>query len=157
MDILLTILLSSVKFGMTFPLAVMEFRFSFFETILWINIGGLAGIYFFAYLSEGLNRWIETRIQRWKAGRSGPAKEKKNKRIFTKRNRRIVRIKQRYGLIGIAATTPLLLSIPVGVFLVVRYYPRNRTRYLWLVASNLVWSFLYTSFYMFWNDLLFKG
>lgn len=157
MDILLTILLSSVKFGMTFPLAVMEFRFSFFETILWINIGGLAGIYFFAYLSEGLNRWIEKKIQRWQAGRNRPAKEKKNKKVFTKRNRRIVRIKQRYGLVGIAATTPLLLSIPVGVFLVVRYYPRNRMRYLWLIASNLVWSFLYTSFYMFWNDLLFKG
>lgn len=156
MDILLTILLSSVKFGMTFPLAVMEFRFSFFETILWINMGGLAGIYFFAYLSKGLNRWIESKMKRWKARKSGSVQEK-SKRIFTKRNRRIVRIKQRYGLIGIAASTPLLLSIPVGVFLVVRYYPRNRMRYIWLVASNLAWSFVYTSFYMFWNDLLFKA
>lgn len=157
MDILVTILLSSVKFGMTFPLAVMEFRFSFFETILWINMGGLAGIYFFAYLSKGLNRWIESMVHRWQSRGAVLSKEKKNKKIFTKRNRRIVRIKQRYGLIGIAASTPFLLSIPVGVFLVVRYYPRNRERYLWLVASNLVWSFIYTSFYMFWKDLLFKG
>lgn len=157
MDILLTILLSAVKFGMTFPLAVMEFRFGFFETILWINIGGLAGIYFFAYLSKGLNRWIESMVQRWKSRDAAPAGEKNNRKIFTRRNRRIVRIKQRYGLIGIAATTPLLLSIPVGVFLVVRYYPRNQLRYVCLIGSNLVWSFIYTSFYMFWKDLLFRG
>lgn len=155
MDIVLTILLSSVKFGMTFPLAVMEFRFSFFETILWINIGGLVGIYFFAFLSKRVNRWIEKRVQRWKAGRRATSKAKEKKKIFTRRNRRIIRIKQRYGLIGIAATTPLLLSIPVGVFLVIRYYPHRKMRYLWLVASNLVWSFIYTSFYMFWKDLLF--
>ena len=155
MDIIITILLSTVKFGMTFPLAIMEFKFSFFETVLWINVGGLAGIYFFAYLSEGLNRWIEKKVRAWRKDKK--EKEEKKKKVFTKRNRRIVRIKQRYGLIGIAASTPLLLSIPVGVFLVVRYYPRNKSRYLYLVGSNLVWSFIYTSFYMFWDNLLFRS
>ena len=155
MDIIVTILLSTVKFGMTFPLAIMEFRFSFFETVLWINVGGLVGIYFFAYLSEGLNRWIEMKVRAWRKDKK--EKEVKKKKVFTRRNRRIVRIKQRYGLIGIAASTPLLLSIPVGVFLVVRYYPRNKIRFFYLVGSNLAWSFIYTSFYMFWDNLLFRG
>lgn len=138
---------------MTFPLAIMEFKFSFFETILWINIGGIVGIYFFAYLSEGLNRWLNKLINRRKA-KSANYKQKK---IFTKRNRRIVKIKQRYGLIGISLTTPIFFSIPIGVFLVVRYYPRVRTRFLYMISSNLLWSFIYTSFYMFWNDLLFTN
>ena len=154
MNVIITILLSTVKFGMTFPLAIMEFKFSFFETILWINIGGILGIYFFAYLSEGVNRWLQGLIDRY---RKDEPRKKKEKKVFTKRNRRIIRIKQRYGLPGIALSTPLLLSIPIGVFLAVRYYPRKKTKYAWLIASNVIWSFIYTSFYMFWNDLLFKS
>lgn len=154
MDILITILLSTIKFGMTFPLAIMEFKFNYFETMLWINIGGIIGIYFFAYLSEGINKWLsKVFISKKKAKR---IKEKNlNKKVFSKRNRRIVKIKQRYGLIGIAISTPILLSIPIGVFLVVRYYPKVKSRFLYLIAGNVVWSVFYTTFYMFWNDLLF--
>lgn len=155
MNIVITVLLASVKFAMTFPLAIMEFKFSFFETILWINVGGILGIYFFAYLSEGLNRWIQKLITQRKNKKGNTEKPKKNKKVFTKKNRRIIRIKQRYGLIGIALSTPLLLSIPVGVFLAVRYYPRSQTKYGYLIGSNIIWSFIYTCFYMFWNDLLF--
>lgn len=156
MNILITILLSTFKFAMTFPLAIMEFKFSFFETILWINVGGIIGIYFFAYLSEAVNQWLQGLIDQQRKKRGLKAKQIKKKKVFTKKNRRIVRIKQRYGLIGIALSTPLLLSIPVGVFLAVRYYPRKRTKYMYLIGSNIAWSFFYTSFYMFWNDILFK-
>jgi hypothetical protein len=156
MNIVITILLASVKYAMTFPLAILEFKFSYFETILWMNVGGLLGIYFFAFISEGLIRWIKDLISRRKRKLGIVEKSKKKMKIFTKRNRRIIRIKQKYGLIGIAFTTPLLLSIPVGVFLAVRYYPRSRTKYIYLIGSNIVWSFIYTSFYMFWNDLLLK-
>ncbi len=156
MNIIVTILLASVKFAMTFPLAILEFKFSFFETILWMNIGGILGVFFFAYLSESLIRWIKNLISQRKRKLGIVEKPKKKKKIFTKRNRRIIRIKQRYGLIGIALTTPLLLSIPIGVFLAVRYYPRSRTKYVFLIGSNIAWSFIYTSFYMFWKELLLK-
>ena len=78
------------------------------------------------------------------------------KKIFTRRNRRIVLIKQKYGLVGIALITPFLLSIPVGVFLVVRYYRTSNTKFLYLIGANLLWSVIYTGFYMFWEDLLSK-
>ena len=154
MDIIITILLSSFKFAMTFPLAILEFGFSFFETILWINTGGLLGILFFAYLSEKVlhlwNHWTGKRKRRT-PGTGTP------KKVFSRRNRRIIRIKRSYGLAGIAVTTPLLLSIPVGVFLTIRYYSHTRMKLLYLVLSNLGWSVIYTSFYMFWRDLLFPG
>ncbi len=155
-NVLITILLASFKFALTFPLAVLEFHFSFAETILWMNLGGLLGIYFFAFLSEGVNRLINNLIRHLRRkkilGRST-----RKKKIFTKRNRRIIRIKQKYGLLGIAATTPLLLSIPVGAFLVVRYYPSVKGRLLALIVSNFAWSLIYTPFYMFWKDMIFAG
>lgn len=166
-QILLTILMSAVKFAMTFPVAVMQFRFDFLETILWTNVGGLIGIYFFARVSEVLIRWWNRTFRPHRASGDGNGNSRseelisaqgnsRRKRIFTRRNRRIVRIKQRYGLIGIAATTPLLLSIPVGTFLVVRYYRTVRAKFIYLASANLVWSVIYTSFYIFWDGILFN-
>lgn len=143
-QIILTILSSSVKFAMTFPLAVMQFNFNFAETVLWTNVGGILGIYFFTYLSDKIIEW-------WKR-----TFRKKRKKIFTKKNRRIVKIKQSYGLIGIALITPLLLSIPVGTFLMVRYYPRNKFKIAALIASNIIWSVIYTLFYIFWDGVLIR-
>ena len=158
-QILITILSSSTKFAMTFPLAVWQFDFSFLETLLWTNAGGILGIYFFAYLSERiLAWWRRSWLRRRFRNRLNKQEEsEKKKAVFTKRNRRIVSIKQRYGLPGIAFITPLLLSIPLGVFLVVRYYRNHQLRFTYLMASNLLWSLIYTAFYMFCEDLLLKG
>ena len=155
-EIIIAILLASVKYALTFPLAVYEFRFSFFETVLWLNVGGILGVYFFGYLSDGAlrlwNKLFRNRLRNLKSS----YKKKKNKKVFTRRKRRIVHIKQRYGLTGIVITTPVLLSIPVGVFLVVRYYRLNRLKFLYLVASNIIWSIIYTVFYMFWGGVFSK-
>lgn len=153
LQIIITILSSSVKFAMTFPLAVIQFNFSFVETILWTNVGGIMGIYFFAYLSDKLMIWWRRTFRKRRKSREQGDKRKK---IFTKRNRRIVRIKQGYGLIGIALITPLLLSIPVGTFLMVRYYQRSRFKFISLIASNILWSVIYTLFYLFWDGLLLR-
>ena len=152
-QILLTILSSSVKFALTFPLVILQFNFSFLETILWTNVGGILGFYFFAFLSDKLIRWWNKVVGKKLKPEGSPAKKKKT---FTKKNRRIVRIKQKYGLIGIALTTPVLLSIPLGTFLVVRYYRSSRIKYMYMIVSIIIWSFIYTLFYTFWEDLIFK-
>ena len=139
---------------MTFALAVLKFHFSFMETLLWTNLGGIIGIYFFAYLSEKLIAWWNRTFR--KRRRARLEEKRKLKKVFTKRNRRIIRIKQQYGLVGISIATPFLLSIPVGVFLVVRYFRSVKTRFIYLILANLVWSVIYTAFYMFWDSLLFR-
>jgi hypothetical protein len=132
----------------------MQFDFSFAETILWTNVGGVIGIYFFAFLSEKLIGWWKGLFRR--SNRKKTEDGQRGKKIFTRKNRRIVRIKQKYGLFGIAISTPFLLSIPVGVFLVVRYYRTSKTKFLYLIGSNVIWSVIYTVFYIFWDGLLFK-
>ena len=152
--IILTILFSSFKFAATFPLVIIQYEFSFLETILWTNVGGILGVYFFAFLSGKLLSWWKRIFRR--SNKNILADEQQVKKIFTRRNRRIVRIKQKYGLVGIALITPFLLSIPVGVFLVVRYYRTSKTKFLYLIAANLFWSIIYTGFYMFWEELILK-
>ena len=152
--IILTILFSSFKFAATFPLVIIQYEFSFLETILWTNVGGILGVCFFAFLSEKLLAWWKRLFRR--SNRKILEDEQQVKKIFTRRNRRIVRIKQKYGLIGIALITPFLLSIPVGVFLMVRHYRSSKLKFLYLIAANLIWSVIYTGFYMFWEELLLK-
>ncbi len=142
MDILFVILSSTWKFAVTFPIAVYVFNMSFFQTIVYTNIGGLLGIIIFRFLSIGL---IKLYIAYW------PEKlkfERKAAKIFTKRNRRLVRIKAQYGLYGIVILTPVLLSIPIGTFLVAKYYRHNKSGYLYLLFSQFIWSVIYTFFYI---------
>jgi hypothetical protein len=65
--------------------------------------GAMLGVFVYVYGGE----WL---LEQWLARR-------KNRRIFTKASRRLVRIRTSGGLWGIAFLTPVLLSIPVGCIL----------------------------------------
>jgi len=142
MDKVITILSSTWKFAATFPVAVYVFNMSFFQTVLYTNMGGLLGIIVSGFLSKSLVVLYE---------RFWPEKlkfKKKPKRKFTKRNRRLVTFKRKYGLPGIVVLTHVLLSIPVGTFLIVKYYGQNKLNYLYLLFCQIGWSVLYTLFYL---------
>jgi hypothetical protein len=114
---------------------------TFLQTIFYTNIGGLLGIIASAILSKGL---IKIYISFW------PDKLKrkiKNGKKFSRRNRLLVNLKKKYGLLGIAFLTPVLLSIPLGTFLVAKYYGQSKKSYGYLLFSQLIWSFVYTVFY----------
>lgn len=155
MEEILVILFSSVKFGMTFPLAIIEYEFTIPQAIFWTNIGGIMGILMFAFLSEQLiafwERYLGEAFRRIFRIKRKPAK---NKKIFTRRSRRIVKIKSNYGLPGIAFATPILFSIPLGVFLAVRYYQRNKLKLVYIFGGNLVWSVIYSFFYSYGWELI---
>ncbi len=132
------------KVGM--PAAVIVFEFDFVKVILVSCSGGIIGTIVFTYLSAGLLKW-------WKTF--------KNKRFpstqtstFKKSNRRIVRLKNRFGLTGIAVLTPFLLSIPVGAFIAERFYKDKKKVITAISISVVAWSFLlYGVFYLFYNQL----
>ena len=131
----------SWKFAATFPVAVYVMKMSFTETLIYTNIGGILGtlisVYFSGFL---LKMWRD--YWPWKLNYPG-----KSKRIFTKRNRWFVKIKIKYGLFGIVVLSPVLLSIPLGSFLTVKYYGIKKTNVLWLIAGQVLWSFAFTFFY----------
>ena len=135
------ILLCTFKFAATFPVAIYAMKMSFTETLLYTNIGGVIGAVIFIFFSDLLitaynNYWPERLKFR-----------KKARIVFTKRNRRLVKIKKNYGLYGIVILSPLLLSIPVGAFLTAKYYGTNKSNILWLIAGQIFWSLVYTLFY----------
>lgn len=146
--------LSGIKFIFA-PALSMGLGFSYIQTIIVTSIGGLAGVYFFYYLSgyliSGYRRYIRPFFKRMNklsldfnpvVNGHIPLKTKK---AFTFKNKTIVRAKINFGIIGIAVITPVLLSIPLGAFLVNRYYAHCKKKFIYLGVSVLIWSFLVSS------------
>lgn len=131
------------KIGM--PAAVSLFKFDFAKSILISCAGGISGAVGSTYLSAGILRWWERFKERWFS-------HHEPKKKFTKTNRRIIMIKRRFGMLGIAILSPILLSIPVGAFLGERFYKKKGKVILYLSGSVIFWSFsLYFLFLFFYS------
>jgi hypothetical protein len=141
LETLLAALLASFKFAITVPFFIIKQEFSFWESLLFGVSSGTFGIIVFMYLSSGiLAAW------NWFKRKTGLFKRKKPRKIFSKKSRRWVKVKTRYGLFGIAAITPFILSIPIGCFIAMRYYKNKKKVFLYLFLSVVFWSLIFASF-----------
>lgn len=115
--------------------------FSFFQTILLTTAGGFTGITFFYYF--GL--WAVEKMEGIKNRSKFSRFQNVPKKIFTKGNRRIIKIKVSFGLIGLIIITPALLSIPIGCVVAAKFYRHNKLTYPLLLLSTFGWSLFLTT------------
>lgn len=125
--------LSGIKFFFA-PSTTYLAGYSFIETLAITISGGVLGILVFFYFGEFLKYLF-----------SGIRFRKKEKLVFTKSSRRIVSIKEKYGLIGLVILTPILLSIPLGSLLAAKYFDHDKRTIPFLIISVVLWSLLLTS------------
>lgn len=111
--------------------------FGFWETFLFSSIGGCIGVLIFYRLSD----WFISRALLRRRRLSVPD-EKGNTRIapkvFTRRNRWLIRLKHSSGLRGLAALTPLVLTIPVGSIIAARFFRHDRRTLPALFSSVVI-------------------
>ena len=101
-EFILVFLFAATKFAMSLGYMLLpSVNYSYFEIVFILITGGTTGVIFFYYTTG----WINIQINKI-------LPKKKAKKIFTKGNRRFVKIKNKYGLIGISMLTPILFSIP---------------------------------------------
>lgn len=142
------VLLSSVKFLFAPSIAVGA-GFGYFKTIIITFSGGCMGILFFYFLGG----WIMNKLKERKKLKGKV--EIRKKKIFTKTNKLIVRIKSKYGLIGLSLITPGIISIPVGSILAAKYFRKDPKTLSFLIISLLFWAFALTSIsYLFKQSFL---
>ena len=132
------ILLYATKFAATFPYAIYGLDFTFWDTIIYANLGGVLGLLGTMYLSKFIIYSWETYV------RPLYRKEPREKKVFSKRNRRIVALLTKYGFTGLVILTPVLFSIPIGGFLMTKYYGIRLKNIGWMAMGLLAWSFIYT-------------
>ena len=134
------LLLCSVKFGVMFVPTIRVNGYNFIESILFGLAAGFLGNLVFIYAGEYLNKGIDRGLDYLRGN-----KPRKIKKKFTKSTRRLVKVKSKYGLFGIALLSPLFISIPIGAFIAVRYYHNKRKIMLYMMASVATWTLLFSS------------
>lgn len=171
--IILVILLSSVKFvaGPSFAYYDQRYEFSFVETIFYCVLGGMLGVIVFTYFSRTIisiwhrfNHKVKLAFVKSEPFSSPVAdvdqvldihyeyieKKSEPKKIFTRRNRSIVKIWKKYGLYGIAFLTPIILSIPIGTIIANSLVDNRKKILLYMFVSLVFWSaFMLTMFEIF--------
>lgn len=157
-------LISSFKFFFAIPISY-KMKFDFLQTVVFTSTGGIAGVFIYFYLSSWIIRiyrkyfkdhyfkirdslflWLMVYLKRIRK-----KQKRKRKKIFTRRNKMIIRMKRKWGLWGIAFFTPILLSIPLGTFLATKYYAKHSVKNILISLSIAIisWSIILSGFISF--------
>ncbi len=139
LEILLLLLFSATKFLFAAGYLIGNQGYGYVYTVTVLIIGGTIGVFVFTFFSEWLNNLINKIFP-----------PKKDKKVFTKKNRIIVKIKSKYGLYGIAFFTPIFFSIPIGCFLAARFYNSHRKNITVLISAVIFWAFLLPIIKIYW-------
>lgn len=137
-------LISSTKFLFA-PSTTVGFGYSYWETILITITGGWFGVlvfYFFGRVVVDLFM------------RNYFKKKDAQKPKFTRTNKMIIKVKSKFGIVGLAFISPVTISIPVGSILAARYFGDNKLSIYYLMASIVFWSFTLTTISFYFKQML---
>jgi hypothetical protein len=134
-----------VKLGV--PSAIILFKFNFLKVFLVTVISGCFSNVVFTLFSSAILKWWES------------YKTRKNvvstRKTFSKANRRIINIKKRFGLVGLALITPIFPGLAIGAFIAQRFYKDKFKVIMYLNVSVVIWSLaLYFLFYFFKHNVI---
>jgi uncharacterized membrane protein len=100
--------------------------------IIGVSVAGMmTSVTFFTFLGTRVKKALQ-------------ARSTKQKKVFTKKNRRIVRIWNSYGEVGIAVLTPILLTPIGGTLILVSFGSDKRKILLYMLLSGLAWGALFS-------------
>lgn len=145
-------LLGTVKF-MVAPLSALPFKLTFLETYLSACAGAIVGTAFFYYASEFfLHRAHKKKVEKHLiAEKMGIELIEKKK--FTRRNRFIVKIKLKLGIIGISFWAPFFMSIPLGAIVVAKFYGKRKITFPLMCVGIFINGLATTSItYLFYKN-----
>ena len=124
------------------PLGGYAAGFSLITTILVTVAGMMTVVLVFTFFGN----WIREKII---------ARFSKKRKKFSPRNRRFVTIWKKYGLIGVAALTPIILTPIGGTLLAVSSGSPKEKIIFYMFISAAVWSVLFSvGLYFFGNEIL---
>jgi len=101
------------------------------EIIIVTVLGMMSSVTVFTFLGTKLKK-----IYQSKFGKSG--------KIFSKKNRKIVSIWSKYGELGIAFLTPILLTPIGGTLILVSFGTKKRKIFSYMLISGIVWAMFFS-------------
>lgn len=164
LKIIQVFLLATVKYVITFPFALL-IGLNFQQTLIAVTLGGIAGFFFFYHFSGfAIKRFHHVKTFVWRfmphslrlKYRQLMAWRKKNtgERVFSRKNRYIVKFRRNFGLPGIIILSPVILSIPIGAFLLHKYYSKHKMARPYMVLSIVSWTGVFVAFVLIFPHVL---
>ncbi len=145
-EVLLILGAGMVKFAIS-GLVSYGFGATYLQTLLYTSLGGCLGVLFFYRMSTWLMKRARLRRLHREIAMMHGVEAPRPKRVFTRANRFIIRLKRGWGLRGLVALTPILLSIPLGTIIAAKYFRHDRRTLPLLLSSVLIWSVVLSSFW----------
>lgn len=124
-------LISMVKF-IGGPLAGMSLGLGYLETVCLTVLGMMTSVLIFSVIGREAARWFSRYRQRY------------NRPTFSPRSRRVVRIWRKYGMVGVAFFTPLVLTPVFGTMVAAVFGVPRRQILLYMLCSSILWGFILT-------------
>ncbi|MGZ3864216.1 MAG: hypothetical protein ACXVPN_13855 [Bacteroidia bacterium] len=144
-EIVTAFIACAIKPGLVgLPTTVFAFHFTFLKTLLVSGTAGICGSVVFGILSKEVMVLYEWVMKKIFPGRKPPKR-------FTRMNRFVIKAKKYFGIPGIAVLAPLILSIPLGSFLAIRFFGHVKKTIVWMCITSIAWTiilyFIYNGFY----------
>jgi len=103
---------------------------SLFEIAYICSAGAITGSIIFFFVGKGLDKL-------------GTKPRKPGKKILTARNKKIINIKNKFGLLGVSMTIGII-SVPIGALLVGKYFNTRKLAIPTLILASVAWAFAVT-------------
>ncbi len=113
------------------PLSGTAFGLTWVETCIFTVLGMMTSVLIFSLLGAEVRSRLFNR-------------RKKKRRLFTTRNRRIVRIWRRYGLTGVAFLTPLIFSPILGTIVASSFGEPWKRIFVYMFVSAVFWGVVFS-------------
>ena len=114
------------------PLLGIGSGLTFWETAILTSFGMMTSVFIFStVLGANFRNWIQATFY-------------KNRKLFSAKNRKLVKVWRNYGLKGVAFLTPLFFT-PIGGTLIAASFGETRKRiFLYMFASSAFWSIVFS-------------
>jgi len=124
------------------PIAGYSAGLNLLSTILGTVAGTMTVVLLFSFFGDFMQRRVLNTFFR-------------NRKRFSERNRKFVTIWRKYGITGVAALTPILLTPIGGTLLAISFgTPRNKL-ILYMFISASIWAFVFSgAIYFFGNEVI---
>lgn len=151
LKLLSVFLIASIKYFWATPYS-FGMKLNEWETIFFIEAGGILGFlffyYFFGFLFKELKLlWpfvynftpilFKVRFEMWVKRQRF---RRFNARKFTRKNKMILQLRKRYGMWGVVILSPIILSIPLGALLGNKYFRHNHHFIPYMIISIVLWG-----------------
>lgn len=129
-------LFSTIKFLFT-PFGAPKFL-SFWEAYFSCVAGGIFSAAVFYFASEYFMKRAHASKVKKREEALANGIELPKKKIFTKTNKTVVRMKHRLGIIGVSFYAPLFLSVPIGTIITAKFYGKEKKTFPLIVLGMFI-------------------